>query len=764
MDRRLFLKGIPLWSTALNLPRAPLLAETFGKPTPEAIPPGRNLLPPSVPPEVVLWGWAEKPEFEPEGYRQFIDLIAEHTNYGMIATTLRAPRHEITDPETHSQIKRAAEYAHRRSLKIAMDLDVRLARSDFRRRFPDQQQWMLRIRAFPFAPSGPTQASIASQVLSDHMTWPEAQYDRLSGRLLGVYRSAPNQPGMAPESIKDRCRALEESPERVTVAAPDEARAAGGELVVAAAFEYRTPDVFSPQLLDFQREICQQYRDAGLDGGIGADEWGFPPVFNHGGKDGDFWYSAALAEQYRKAGGGDFLLDGILMALGWGGTYEQRLVAINRYMQLILARNTELEQGFYRHAKEAFGPESFTATHATWGVMPWGDAFKDGYDWWGATRDYGQTDEHWPIPVRTALAKKMGGSIWYNQFYAPAPEPYARELWQDARAGGRVNLHPLWPSSLGRKAYKAYREIFSSPFMRAESRVRLLNLIQPAALDCPVAIVFGHAASLNWEGPHFGDLGEGFAAELWEVHGVRADIIPSSEIASGALKLGGDGRLTYGVQRYRAMVFLNPDFEGPETFDFLRRVAQSPTQVFVQDETHRVPDGSVRSKQEVIPGAGLNPTPAVVAEFLQSWSSPRHPSPPDLVRLIDGTRLLLRGEKDPAGDRIDEAFFVDCRGGMAQVSAGATGVFGIRLDPSGDLQALAASELRYLRIELIEPFGEPTPKLNLEIRQPVDLALWQDAHAKWHGVIQGDGEIPQEFLSWTKDWTRLDLTPAITTQ
>ena len=758
MNRRFFLKAIPLWSAALNFVRTPLLAKISGTPAAAAILAGRNLLPPSVPPEVVAWFWAEKREFQPEGYRPFIDLIAGRTNFGMLATSLRAPRHQITDPETHDQIKRAADYAHRRGLKIAMDLDVRLARGAFRRRFPDQQQWMLRIRAFPFAPSGPTQASITSQHLGDHMTWPDAQYERLSGRLLGVYISAPNRPGMALQSIQEHCHLLEESPEQVTVAAPDETRAAECKLVVVAAFEYQTPDVFSPQLLSFQREICQQYRDAGLDGGMGADEWGFPPVFNHGGKDGDFWYSNALGEQYRKAGGGDFVLDCILMALGWGGTYEQRLIAINRYMQLILARNTELEQGFHRHAKEAFGPESFTATHATWGFMPWGDAFKNGYDWWGATRDYGQTDEHWPIPVRTALAKKMGGSIWFNQFYAPAPEPYARELWQDARAGGRVNLHPLWPSSAGTKAYQ---EIFSSPFMRAESRVRLLNLIQPAPLDCPVAIVFGHAASLNWEGPHFGDLGNGFATELWKVFGVRADIIPSSEIASGALKLADDGWLTYGVQRYRALVFLNPDFEGPETFDFLRRVAQSQTQVFVHDETHRTPDGSIRSKETVIPGAGLNATAAVVAECLQNWHSPRHPLPRDLVRLTDGTRLLLRGEKDPAGDRIDETFFVDCRGGLAQVSAGATGVFGIRLGPNGGLQALAASELRYVRLKVIETFGEPTLKLHLELHPPVDLALWQDAHGKWHGVVQGDNEIPQQLLPWTRDWARMDLTPPI---
>src|SRR5208282_4680191 len=114
MDRRLFLKGISLWGAALNLERARLLAKTLGRQAPEAIPPGRNLLPPSVPPEVVAWFWMEEPEFQPEGYRQFIDLIAEHTNFGMLATSLRAPRHEITDLETHSKVKRAVDYAHQR--------------------------------------------------------------------------------------------------------------------------------------------------------------------------------------------------------------------------------------------------------------------------------------------------------------------------------------------------------------------------------------------------------------------------------------------------------------------------------------------------------------------------------------------------------------------------------------------------------------------------------------------------------------------------
>jgi hypothetical protein len=757
MNRRIFLEGIPFWSAAINVGLAPTSAKSSAKPTNERTSEGRNRLPPSVPPEVVAWFWFERPEFQPDGFCKFIDLVADHTNFGMLTTSLRAAKHEITFPETHDQIKRAVQYAHQRGLKVALDVDVRFARGTFYKHFPDQQQWLLQIRAFPFAATGLTQVSIKSRRMDEG----------LSGRLMGVYRTAQSEPYGTVQPIRERCRALEESPDRITVEIPAEERVPGSELVVAAAFEYETPDVFAPDLLEFHRGICRQYQDVGLDGGMGADEWGFPNPSTHGGKDGEFWYSPAMAEQYRKAGGGDYVLDCILMALGRGGSYAQRLTAVNRYMQLILTRNIELEHGFYRHAKEAFGPDSFTGTHATWGFMPWGDAFRDGYDWWEATRDYGETDEHWPISVRTALAKKMGGSIWYNQFYAPNAEPYSLELWRNGRAGGRVNLHPLWPSAVGEQAYWA---IFSGPFMRAESRLRLLNLIKPAPIDCPVAVVFGHAASLNWEGPHFGDLGEGFASELWEVYRVRADVIPSSEIGFGELKLTDDGWLAYGVQRYRVMVFLNPDFEGPETFDFLRRVARSQTQVFVRDETRLAPDGNVRRNPEVIEGANVGPTPAEVAEFLQVWHSPRQPSPPDLVLLTDGTRLILRGEKDPAGDRIDETFFLEYSGGLAKIKVGATGVFGIRLGPRGELQALAASDLRYVQIWHIgeeglllnglNAFGEPTEKFHLEPPVPIDLALWRDTDGKQHGVIQGAKEIPQQLLQWTRDWVRMDLAPA----
>lgn len=193
MNRRVFLETVPFLGTAIHC--SPRLLRGGGLPgqvnawTRE----GNNRLPPSLAPEVIAWFWADKPEFEPGGYRKFIDMVAGHSNFGMLTTSLRAPQHEITFPETHDQIKRAVQYAHQRGLKIAFDLDVRLARGTFRNRFPDQLQWMLRIRLFPFSSNGGVQAEIKSQDLADHMTWPGSEYKRRSGQLMGVYRSAHDE-------------------------------------------------------------------------------------------------------------------------------------------------------------------------------------------------------------------------------------------------------------------------------------------------------------------------------------------------------------------------------------------------------------------------------------------------------------------------------------------------------------------------------------------------------------------------------------------
>jgi len=689
-----------------------------------------NRLPPRLYPEIYAWFWLENLEFQGDGFRAIPDLVAERTNFNLLTTSLRSPRREVTLPEVHDRVRRGVEYAAQKGLRVALDLDVRLARGEFARRYPDQLQWMARVRRA----KGPGRVEIPPLRLEDHMTALGGEYEVQRGRLLGVFAAGPGKAGRSGglRELRAGYRVHEESARAVVV----ELAPSSGEAVVAAGFEYRTPDLFAPDLLAFQEAIYAQYRDVPLAGAL-KDEWGFPPTRDGGARNGNFWYSEWFAQAYRAAGGGDLLRDLVLMAYGWGGGEAQRLAAVNRYMRLTWRRAVETERHYYAATKRIFGKDAFTGTHATWGYMPEGDAFKNGYSWWQATRDLGQTDEFWPLPVRTALAKKMGSAVWFNQFYHRRVEPYAEEMWRAARAGGRMNVHPPWPSDM---TLHTQAEFLSGPAMTAARRIRLLNYIATAPLDCPVAVVFGHPAALNWVGPHFGDLGVDIAEELWAA-GVPADVIPSSEIETGALKIES-GWVRYGPQRYRALVFVNPEFEPDATFSFLREAAAGRTRVWIRGAATRSPDGELRPAAAV-PGAGAMASPAQVRQALRDWHSPPAP-PPDLARLTDGTCIIARGERDPAGDPLDLDF--SC-GGVA-VRAKARGVFAIRFARGGSLVSLAASGLEWLE----------AGQTRLRLARPLDLAVWTEDGAR-RGVVQSREPAPAEVRALASHWERLDPVP-----
>ncbi len=624
------LYGFLLFTSALAVPVPP--------------PPARpNQLPRHLYPEIYAWFWQESTDFQPEGYKAFVDMVAGRTNFNFLTASPRSPAREIADPAVHDQIRRGVEYARSKGLPVAFDLDVRLARGAFRQKHPGEMQWMLRLHEVT-RPAG-RKIAVESLALEDHMTAIGGSYERLSGKLARVYGVGPG--GALSEITRPLgLRVLEESPSQVVVEFASHVRAP--MVVVAAAFEYRTPDVFAPSLMDFQQALHEQYRDVPLAGAL-KDEWGFPPTSDFGAKNGNFWYSRFFDRAYRAAGGGDLIRDAVLMRFGYGGGYPQRIAAVNRYMRLILERVVETEKHYYQSSKRVFGKDAFTGTHATWGNMPWGDAFKNGYSWWQAPRDIGQTDEFWPLPVRTSLAKKMGSAVWFNQFYHRAPEPYADELWRAARNAGRMNVHPLWPAGLDAGAFL---RLLQSPALEAARRIRLLNYISSAPLDCPVAVVFGHAAALNWVGPHFGDLGVDFAEDL-SGRGARADVIPSSEIRTGALKIV-DGWVTFGPQRYKALVFLNPEYEPAGTFEFLRRAALSSTRVYLRGRAHCTAEGAPQFPVR-IPGVAEDPVPSQVIQWLTNWHSSRL-APPDMGVLTDGTCIIARGDRDPAGDSLNLVF------------------------------------------------------------------------------------------------------------
>ncbi len=722
-------------------------------------------LPPEVYPVLGCWFWHEA-EFESEGYKKFIDLVSEHSPYNLLTTSLRAPLYEVSDKKVHDQIKAAAIYARERGVPIVMDLDVRLARRAFQKLYPDELQQMLILQEAELTGGDAIEVTVKSHDLSDHYTHRTTHYIPLDGSLMRVYAYQRNEHGINPATLRDitqDCRIIGQSSEAVSVVIPSASDSKNLKVSVMAACTHLTPDVFAPHIMEYQRWIIDAYKDVPL-AGVCKDEWGFPPCFDGNPAKDQFWYSSHRAEQYAEQTSGRVLLfDCLLMSKGVQGREAERIAAINHFMQMSRLRNGAIEQDFYQSVKETFGASALVATHPTWWPYPDSREFKkNGLDWWIAKRDIAQTDEMTPFAVRTALAKKWNSPVWYNMFYSDAKSAYQESVWSHTLAGGRINYHPIWPRPGSILA--GSRDLLRDDLMIAESRVRLLNYITKSPLDCPVAVVFGHACSMNWAGPAYDDVGMDIANALWRA-GYPADLIPGSEIDNHSLIVNNDGMIQYGPQTYSAVILYHPEFEKSSTARFFRKAAQGRTALLRIGDWSRDFDGQPLQEHIAIPESmkqfddpqslvasvcqtmrakgieSQSPATGHLNAFGHTSSAPRTEG---FCRLIDGTVIHVAGAHSVAGDAMQKTFWID----KHEVTFDATGLAAIRLDHNGKLEALAAGALQRFKLNDLE----------ISLTQPVDLALWKDQTGKYHGVAQNlKGPLPETLLKITDDWRYLSL-------
>lgn len=714
-------------------------------------------------PGVGCWFWGEA-EFTPEGYKPFIDQYARHTAFQLLTTSIRHPV-EVTDPVVHDQINAAARYARANGLLMAMDLDVRLARQAFMDAYPDEMQEIVRLREAPIQHQADTRLAVASLHLGDHYTFKARGYDSLSGRVLRVYTYHKGDAGIDPESLEDvtsRCRVDQADAQGVAVSLPASAAWEGRTACLLAAFTLFTPDVFAPHLIGFERAILGMYADVPLAGAC-KDEWGFPGRFEN--RSDDLWYSQSMAKAYgAKRPGRDLAQDLLLMAMGMQGHERERSAAVNHYMALCRDRNAEVEAAFYDGVKEVFGPDAVVATHPTWFPFPSDkEAFKNGLDWWAVKRDVAQTDEATPFCVRTALAKKWGSPLWYNMYYDKSLASYEQDLWRHVLGGGRMNFHPVYPREWEGMA----ASLLTGHLMRAACRVSLLDYITRSPIDCAVAVVFGHPYAVDWTGKGLGDVGLVVTDALWE-KGCYADLVPTSEIEGGALRLGADGRVCYGVQSYDVVVLYQPQFEREHVARFFQDAATGGTKLFrvgawTRDFEGRDFDGdaalppSMRSLSvEEVVARVLDETKTTqkdrqtpctrrgVAGFAESMM----PKPEGRCRLIDGTVIRAAGRRNVLGDPIQETLKVN----GVDLAVEAVGVVGVRLDGAGRVDALACGALASFE----------GPGLSLRLNPPLDLALWRTDEG-WEGVVQGGADVlPEELTRLTSRWTQVRVPEEFT--
>ncbi len=695
--------------------------------------------------------------------KDIIDLAAKYTPFRVIESLRGAGNNldHFTD-EVHHQFKMMQEYAAKEGISLVADLDVRMALNSFEKKYPNDLQLMLVLREVELKKEKNPAIVIRCRTLSDHYKNP---YLIRSGAFVRAYAYSLTTNGLIdPASLTDiskNCKVVSAAKELVEVKVPENIKQSKVMLMVSFTILY--PDVFSKSVIDFQRELIQKYADIPLAGVI-KDEWGFPPSLEEQTIFGDYWYSGSRAKAYaERTGGRELISDILLMAKGIQGKENERLMAINHFNEMCWKRNGEIEDDFYHTVKNTWGPDALVTVHPTWFPFPEKREFKkNGLDWWIATRDLAQTDEVTPYAARTSLAKKWGGKVWYNMDHTIGWPPqtlinadlFVRNLWSSALAGGRITNLPIDVRP---------EEIVGSGYIRAETRIHLLNYIDPAPLDCPVAVIFGHTSAMNWAGPDFDDVGMKLIDSL-RIKGITADLIPSSEIWNKSLKVDNEGYISYGKQRYAVAILYNPEFDKQATADFFANASKGKTHLFRVGDWQKDFNGKDFNGDAALPGTMVKSDTkallAVIPEILEKQGiALQDPSTRDLegfghnslipsttgfCRLLDGTLIQAAGTMNDAGDPIKSTMKI----GQYPVTFDAVGIAAARLDGKGELQALAASELKYFE----------TGNFKLRLDQPADIALWKNDKGEWEGMLQGwEGDIPSQLLSLTKKWQRISL-------
>ncbi len=720
-------------------------------------------LPDDVMPVLGCWFWRGD-EFNPQGYINFIDKANIHSPYNILVQSTRAFEKEVTDDDVYRQIKLAAEYAMEKGIPMTVDLDVRLARRAFEAKYPDELQEMLILQEVEFSGKDTIETVVRSHELIDHYTGNTTNYISLQGSLLRVYSYDRATGGIEPNSlveITDDCIVDIASKDSVRIRIPADIKNIRSQACVMVSFTHLAGAVFAPHLMGFQREIIHRYADVQAVG-LSKDEWGFPPSFDH--TISEFWYSKYRAEAYaERTGGRELLADCLLMCYGIKGKENERQMAINHFRKMSWQRNGALEDDFYQTTKKVFGADALVLVHPTWYPYPgFREYKKNGLDWWIATRDWAQTDELTPYAVRTALAKKWGSPVWYNMYYADNIHDYERSVWSGALAGGRINYHPIYPND--GSLVDRHIELLKGDLMQAESRVRLLNYISQSPLDCPVAVIFGHACTMNWAGPAYDDVGMELVDSLWRA-GIPTDLIPSDEIESGNLQIDKDGWIRYGAQRYKAVVLYHPEFENMPTAEFFSRASKGQTRMFrmgdwTKDFNGIVFNGNTALPESMIASSDIHVTLSEIRNALEKQKIALQTPATDLLdgflrisssppstgfcRLIDGTVIQVAGTDNVKGDPIQSDMVIQ----KQNVSFDAVGIAAVRLDKKGRVQALAAGGLKSFR----------SGDLEILLDERTDLALWINQDGEFEGVIQGwNGNIPPQLMEITNNWARLGL-------
>lgn len=732
--------------TAAGAPAADSLARFWRENEGKAL----TRLPTSVVPLNSFLSFATRDYTNATPFAEALDLyrfLGEETGVNFVTQTLRCEP-DLSDAATEDGVRQVCAAAHKYGIEVGMDIDVRIARFEFLRRWPDEAQRKLVVGSAP-AKGGTARVGIPWSRHRDHMCYgARACYDATSSRLVEAFAARCDAAGtLDPATVRPVAADAVCGTNGVFVTA--KGLAEDETLYALAEFKMLSADVFSERLIPFVHELMERYKACGVDSAM-HDEWGFPPTHDDMKAHRAIWYSPAFARAYAAATGGrDLAKDCVLMAYPTKGADAARSAAIDAYNRLVYARNAAIEHDFYLATKRIFGKDCYVTKHATWHSQPSPSEFyHNGLDWWAATRDYAQGDESCQVSALCGMAKKFGGHVWFNEGYGRNAAHYARAIWCYALAGGRMVFHGIYgtkcPTLEGlppaERRFRGQADIWLQPgFRTGQQRINLLDTITRGQLDAPVALVFGHCRLMNWTDAAYSDWGKEIDHALGTA-GYYCDAYPSSEIALGTFRVDDEGFVRVGQQRYRAVCLHHlSDADRAAWKDFVgTRGGKVKTRFF----TEETPIAEIVASLDSVKAVRQTP----YGKFGLAgnwWDQNRLPDPDGTLVLTDGTVVRMRGmNPDVEGGSIVGTL----QAPNGSVSFDATGLCAVRFDANGFLEAVAGCIKRL-----------QTKGFSFEYGGGVDIALLR-MDGEWRGLwVTEDlaAPVPERLLAITKKWIKL---------
>jgi hypothetical protein len=681
-------------------------------------------------PQILYW-FITPPILQDQQYLKDLDYMADHGPFDLIFLTARSGANFYDYGKMHPIFQQLIARAHGRGIRIGLQL---WENRDSPR---DECQGIVAEGETTLNGAGYAEYTGTSRHVFYEQRPDRPYYPPVSSELLRVFAFRKTAEGeYQPDSLRDitdHAKVTAKDKLSVSIAIDGSPDLAGYSAYVMTVHYSQYPDLFVDYLPKAFAEALQQYRDVGFDG-AGIDEFRYMSVgkeSNEGFR--ERLYTVAMANAFRRSTGGDLVRTLFDMRYAPQGNAMVRARAINQYFDLLREGPLRIEQAFAKSAREFFGPQTFLGLHDTFhNQLSNDEIWSTGINWWALPRDYGQTDERTPTPVRLGIGLSEPEAVEYNMFYSKVRDDFYPEAMDNARYNIRIHYHAYnddhgWGVDL--RDPKLLQDV-----NRIEDKIRLLNHFNAPRPKLDVLMIFGYPAQANWfpdaQNRNDWDINGGLEAmekanALWKA-GYLCALVASYEIDSGKLTADSAGHVIYGGQRFSNAVYIGAEYSKPATLDLLDRFTAGGGKLLLDGTaTHDFDGRDITARfGKIAARASVAPcTPDAVAKLGVK------PNPvADGISYEDDSVVLSNLESEMKSQ--PRPFTLRLAG--HEFTGSYVGVLGIKVGEGGTLDKLAGGQIREL---------ERDGKKIVRLSQPADLYLQRGADGHYELWLVGDHSV-----------------------